>query len=112
MKAHRMITAIATTAAGIAISLGTATTASAAPQTASVSSPAATTTINVTFNLLAPNAPVTFTVNGGVVGTGTTDSVGNVSFSYTPQGLAPGYYRLVATTNVPGLSSSIGFGVQ
>ena len=113
MKAHRLLTAIAAGAAGIALSLGAASPASATPQAAPVNSPAASpTTISATFNLLVPNAPVTFTVDGTVVGTGVTDDLGNVSFTYTPEGLAPGYYRLVATTDVPGFSSSIGFGVQ
>lgn len=113
MKAYRLLTAIAAAAAGIALSLGTASAAPAAPQTAPVNSPAATpTTIGATFNLLVPNAPVTFTVDGTVVGTGTTDHLGTVSFTYTPEGLAPGYYRLVAATDIPGFSSSIGFGVR
>ncbi|KAB8169770.1 hypothetical protein FH609_005635 [Streptomyces sp. 3MP-14] len=101
------------TLAAVALAAGLAFGGAAAAH--AVESPAAASSavapVDVTFSLLVPNAPVTFTVDGNVVGTGTTDATGQVSFSYLPEGLAPGYYRLVATTS-HGISSSIGFGVR
>jgi hypothetical protein len=94
--------------------MGTGVGANAITRTVTASGPsstAATQPVSVTFALFAPNAPVVFTVNGTVVGTGVTNSNGDVSFTFTPSGLAPGYYRLVGSTSY-GVSSSIGFGVK
>jgi len=111
-RSRSVLAASATAVLAVGLSLGAATTAQAAPAQVAVSHAAASAhPISVTFNLLVPNAPVTFTVNGAVVGTGTTSATGVVNFVYTPSGLAPGYYRLVATTSY-GISSSIGFGVN
>ena len=102
-KTRTMVTATVAVAAGIALSLGAATVASAAPQTPVSSSPSAPA-------VTEPGAP---TVDGKlIVGTGTTDETGAVAFTFTPEGLAPGTYRLIAATNVPGYASSITFGVQ
>ncbi|MFZ2530095.1 MAG: hypothetical protein WAX14_20975 [Rhodococcus sp. (in: high G+C Gram-positive bacteria)] len=124
-KTRTMVTATVAVAAGIALSLGAATVASAAPQTPVSSSPSAPAQVGARFMLLVPNAPVTFAVDQNVtepgaptvdgkliVGTGTTDETGAVAFTFTPEGLAPGTYRLIAATNVPGYASSITFGVQ
>jgi hypothetical protein len=118
MKLTRsLLTASAVMALALGSTLGIASTAQAAPSHSAPahSAPAAAHPISVTMNLLVPNAPVQFSVVGSgvnaVVGAGTTDSVGDVSFSFTPSGLAAGYYQLVASTSY-GLSSSVGFGVS
>lgn len=126
MKMTRtMLTAAVTAAAGIALSLGTATAASAAPQTPAISSPSAPTEVGARFMLLVPNAPVTFAVDQDVnapgaptvdgkliVGTGLTDETGAVTFRFTPEGFAPGIYRLIVATNVPGYATSMSFTVR
>jgi hypothetical protein len=115
-----LFTGSAVVALALGSTLGVATMAQAAPShsdssASSHSAPAAVDPISVTMNLLVPDAPVQFSVVGNgvdvVVGSGTTDSVGDVSFSFTPSGLPAGYYRLVATTSY-GISSNIGFGIH
>ena len=106
---------LAATLTGLALSAGATVAAQAAPQTApaaATSTSAATAhTVHVTFSLLVPNTSVTFLVGDQVLGTGTTDSNGDVSFSFSTEGMAPGYYRLVAITG-SGTSSSVVFGVR
>lgn len=114
MNMKRAIAAgAATVALAVGMSVGVAGAATAAPaSTAAVTATAAETpTWEFRFNLLAPNAPVTFTVDGKVVGTGTTNSNGDVSFFYSPVGLKPGYYKLYAHT-LYGIWSSSAFGVR
>jgi len=114
MKRSSLLAGSTIAALTVGLSLGAAgaahaaTTPAAASQSVTRTAPAP---IVVTFSLLVPNAPVTFSVAGTVVGTGTTNSNGDVTFSYTPTGLAPGYYRLTATTSY-GISSSVAFGVR
>jgi hypothetical protein len=107
-----MVGAAAVVSVGLVLGTGLGANALTPGVTATASSSMeAAHPVSVTFALFAPNAPVVFAVNGAVVGTGVTNSNGDVSFTFMPEGLAPGYYRLVASTSY-GISSSIGFGVE
>jgi|GEM_PF-5895666 hypothetical protein len=111
MKFRTILAGAAALALSTGLTLGVAASATAAPAPAPAAASATAPSYTFVFNLLVPNAPVTFTVDGVVVGTGTTNSNGDVTITYSPTGLAPGYYRLVATTSY-GIWSSIGFGVR
>jgi hypothetical protein len=117
--------ALALASVGLAVGIGFAgaAPAMAAPKPkpapvveapAPAPAPTATQAFTVAFNLLTPNSPVVFTVNGVEVGTGTTNSVGDVTFRFDPAsaGLQPGAYRLVATATASGISTSIGFSLR
>lgn len=108
-----LVAGAATAALTLGLSVGLAGTANAstpAPDSAvSVSSAERGATYEFRFNLLVPNAPVTFDVDGVVVGTGTTNANGDVSFFYAIENAGPGYHKLTART-LYGIWSSSGFG--
>ncbi|KJQ56093.1 hypothetical protein [Microbacterium sp. SA39] len=111
--ARRLAAAATTATLALGLSTGLAGAANAAITTpdsaASVSAAERGATYEFRFNLLVPNAPVTFDVDGTVVGTGTTNSNGDVSFFYAPSNAEPGYHKLYART-LYGIWSSSGFG--
>lgn len=113
MKHSSKMSAVIGSAIAVVLAAGGASSAQAIAMTPHevVAQSSTSTTVRATFNLLSPYATVVFTVDGNVVGTEVADANGDVTINYTPSGLAPGYYRLVATADT-GISSSTAFGVK
>jgi len=112
-RSRSVLAASATAVLAVGLSLGAAATAQAAPSQShsAVASTQTAPTLHVVFNLLAPNSPVVFTIEGTVIATGTTNSNGNVRLDWTATGYEVGYHTVRATETTYGIWSDTAFGI-